>query len=316
MLKAGLSIVFTCFLTLPAAAQMYPPEELQEVGERQVSNVAYTLQRQLFDPLPREIQSALGAIALDMTLYDEVKKGAPPFGAYADSRANKVILPVETLHFWGDMGLIFAWFEAQSCPVGPVLSYLYQVTNTGVRTPPMEAFALNRQRLIADDHTDKLSLRITDTALNFILAHEMGHLYYDHLAVRDLGTRREQERQADDFAMDVLRYLRLQPGGVTYFFLGARYMEGYSWETPFSTHPPTPERLAGIAARLRQNPDTYFPAGLPDARHEIERTRILEMAGTLEGLAQEMRNDVSFGIQTRRLPEFYPMSRLPAACPA
>lgn len=316
MLIIAVAMTSALWLAAPTAAQMYDPAELAHKRSEQFANVEYTIREQLFAPLPADIKSRLGRIALDMPLYDDVQRGAPPFTAYADSLSKEIILPVETLHFWGDMGLIFAWFEARSCPIPPVLSYLYQVVEEGVRTPPMEAFALDRQRLIADDFVDRLSLRITNTALNFVLAHEMGHLFYNHVAARDFASSQAQERAADSFAMDVLADLRLQPFGVAYFFLGARYLEGYSWDVPFSTHPSSPERMEYIAGRIRANPDTYFPAGLPERRRLEERERMLAMAGILEQIARNMRDDLSFGIQTRLLPQIYPLHRLSHACPA
>lgn len=296
------------------AADMYPRATLEQRYLDLRGAVEATVKIDLLNALPFDQYQEVSGLRVEIPLRDK-SPTAPPHTAYARTFDQTIILPIETLHFWGDMGLVFAWFVHRGCISAPISSYFYQIARTPYATPPLTAFNLDKERLIAIPFVDRLSYRITNTAFNFILAHEMGHLYFRHIATRDPSLSQANEIAADRFALDLLERRNMPPIGMAYFFMAARYMEGFSWDAATMTHPPSADRVDAIADRLRAAPDGFLKPGLSAADQAADRARLLSMADDMSGIAQSMRDDKAHRVLTRNLPRVFPASSFATACP-
>jgi predicted Zn-dependent protease len=109
-----------------------------------------------------------------------------------------------------------------------------------------------------------LARKIYGSALAFIVAHELGHIYYQHPDSKDVP--REQERQheveADRFAIQLLRRMGSPPGGEVFFFDLLAHLEQNRFDFPTgeeyehhlasATHPLTSDRLQALGQEIER----------------------------------------------------------------
>lgn len=306
-------------LALPAAtargAEIYPQAALEQRRDDLREAIELTVWSDILLRLTDESQRRLRDISIDITLRDETFQDAPPHTAYAVPATKTIEVPIESLHFWGDMGLVFAWFEHRGCDLGYISSYLYQIGNRLTATPPMEAFALERSALIAVPFVDRLGQRITTTAFNFILAHEMGHLFVSTYAPASDFSSVEHELMADLFAMDAMASRNLPPLGMNYFFFGTRFMPQRETPQGLPSHPPTAERVETMARIITAQIDRFVPPDLQGAERELNRAQLRSIVNNMGELAAWMRNGTAHDILVENLPRRYPAHRLSTACP-
>jgi hypothetical protein len=98
-----------------------------------------------------------------------------------------------------------------------------------------------------------------------VLAHEIGHIRYHHSGYDiPLDQAKQNELEADAFAVELLRRIGLPPLGVTHFFMAATYLcphrgdfaSDIDWEhylrTKF-THPVSTHRLQILSGELKKH---------------------------------------------------------------
>ena len=303
--------IFTCS---SAFAQMYSDAVLEKKVRDQRTNIEFTVFEQLIGPLPADVRFRLDGITLEMPLRDEINVGAPPMTAYADSRGRRIILPASTLQFWGDLPVVWAWFIHRRCDPTPLIAYVRNVVRGRETTPPFEHFGLSFGALVRVPFVDKLSLDITNTAVNFILAHEMGHIFYGDAGSQQPGAK-QRELRADAFALEVLAAANIPPIGIVQFFTAARFADPLALDAVQSSHPISPDRLAVIADRIREQPLDYVNPNLSADRKEEDRGRIVSIADAIDAIAKKMLDDRIIGGIYEGWDEVYSARVAPLACP-
>jgi predicted Zn-dependent protease len=165
---------------------------------------------------------------------------------------------------------------------------------------------------LLDKQVDELSLRFRNSAYAHVLAHEMGHVLHRHPGNRAVpaDVSRSHERQADEFALRVLRRDKQIPMGAILFFQMTAFIVSpgrfdfptvEEWQKALreATHPVTSDRVRGLAEGLRNGADQY------GANREIA----LDVADKLRKIAAEM-DDRDWQLYFRRIGELAPLTRL------
>lgn len=213
---------------------------------------------------PVERLGVLG-LRLDMPLRAE----RHPMNFYADHDAQGPVLsmPVASLRFLGDICLAWAWLNAKGYGLDTVTDYLAILAQRGpegfVGGSPRPLLALGIPADARDDPRVQRDLqRLFDTAVVFLMAHELGHLQAGHRATSDASQSRQQERAADRFALEIMRRSAEAPVGVVAFFTIASHLDGVtSAAATGRSHPTSPERLHAAAEQVRASAADYARSG-------------------------------------------------------
>src|SRR5580704_10509865 len=145
----------------------------------------------------------LGSVVLDFPLENV----GHPMNFYASDGVGKktITLPISSMRFLGDIALADSWLNESGYSIDPVTDYIsmlkYQWPDglVGRRYKPREALG------VPENVTPRQFQRIFDTALVFVLCHELAHLYH-HLATEvSLERSRANEEEADRFGMELMR---------------------------------------------------------------------------------------------------------------
>lgn len=119
-----------------------------------------------------------------------------------------------------------------------------------------------------DTAAETMALSFFNEARAFIIAHELGHIRYNHSSAgASFAQLQQHERQADAFALDALARAEVVPMGAFLLFLAwANYHDNrwdyesdQSWQASLAehTHPLTPERMQALATALIARVGSY-----------------------------------------------------------
>lgn len=286
-----------------AAAQsvvnLYPQEILARDQPRFEQRLGQILRHGLWDFLDGPEKQALADVRLRFPL---VGANGNPFDFYAgpDQGRPTVWLPVLSLKVIEDLCVAWAWRQLHGYSLEPfdeyvaMLKYRAPGDFAGGRYPePLSALGVPARIWEQEPAVDDLSLRLRNSAWAFILAHEMGHLRHGHPgnAAVAPATSQRQEREADQFALDLLARSETIPmGAVLWFQATVGYFPNradfetdaafLAWQQGEATHPVNPGRLQGLALAL----DRAAGDSLDPTHAEVLRfiaTRLATIADTL-----------------------------------
>ncbi len=282
------SIIFALFLSLLPSASLYAQTEghyydKATLIEAQQSN--QKLMQKMLDIgikpyLSAEEKTKLAKVKLEIRLDSDLpetpeREVDSPFAAYAFARTNTIIIPALTLKFLEDLNLAHAWLYVHKCSLETPFEYVSMLKYHRIeefpngRYPlPLDALQIPKDAL-NDPKVDELKWSLSNEARAFILAHELGHIYYQHKGNPPYTSAAESQREeteADRFAVDVLSRSGTIPMGVFNLFMGmAHYAKNRwdfatdrEWETDVkkSSHPLSPQRIYTLATTMEDNLDT------------------------------------------------------------
>lgn len=237
---------------------------------------------------------------------------------FADWQKGVIYLPIHSLLLLEDICTAYAWRYHNGYSMitineyASMLKYRRQSDFPGGKfPPPLQALGIPDNAL-ANMQVSEMSLRFRNSAWAYILAHEMGHIRYRHPgnAVRAEISRRN-ERQADDFALQVLGRDEdhIPMGAILFFQMMAftaspgrfDYSSVEEWQKALqrATHPITSDRVRGLAAGLRNG----------NGKYGANQMIALDVASQLNKLAGEL-DDRDWHFYFRRIGEHAPISRL------
>jgi len=196
-----------------------------------------------------------------------------PFTFY--SMPSAVTMPIFSIKFFDDLMVANAWLNRNG--YSPETAYQYismlkykNVKDFGGRYPePLGALKIPNNAL-DDPNVDSLANKLLDSAIIYILLHELGHVFYDHPGYGPEVPRenaRLNEDQADRFAIEIMRRMNAQPTGMMFVFQAFAYGtpnrgdyksdSEYQAELKKATHPLTEDRMRRIAEGLRAAKDDF-----------------------------------------------------------
>jgi hypothetical protein len=232
----------------------------------------------------------LGDVRLEFPLFGQTRD-AFEFYTQPGAKPARIVLPISSLRFLGDVCLSTGWWRGQQKQgLDPVLGYISR-TKYG-RAPRLSL----RQAIGVPENAREVpavqdfTTKCFSSAALFILLHEMGHVMERG---RGPGGQAE-EVAADAFALEIFRRLKTPPTGSVLFFAAAAHAAPTRWDFPTeqaylkaveqSTHPLTSQRLKAISRELTRHAQDYQD---PDPRRGPELARyagqeILRLADFLE----------------------------------
>jgi hypothetical protein len=217
------------------------------------------------------VRRVLEELRLDFPLSDP--SGSPlNFSSEQTTAGSVVRMPIVSLLFLEDLCTAYAWMDRHGYSPETVdeyvamLQYKPAAEFAGRRYPaPLEALRIPASAVDEPD-AGPLGLRLRNSAYAFILAHEIGHVVFGHPSYERVsrGQARQNEAQADRFALDVLALAGNIPLGAVLYFEASAFMmpnrgafiaQGRSGAEADAaigqqTHPLTADRLQAIALQL------------------------------------------------------------------
>lgn len=183
--------------------------------------------------------------------------------------SSEVHIPASSVRMLGDLVAAWMWLNRRGYSTDTVSEYLailkYQWTSGALRTQryrPLEALGvpadLRSDPTIADEYANVMS-----NILFFIIAHELGHVFYGHQGIRVQDAVQDamkseqsikQEKEADAFALELTQRIGEVPIGIPMFFMFATALEPAPNDPGYGnrrTHPQSSERIRAIATTLR-----------------------------------------------------------------
>lgn len=194
---------------------------------------------------------------------------------YFAERSGRVVMPAMAIRFLGDLGVAYAWLDANGYTMESVTDYIsmlkYQdVSRFGGRYPDPPTALRIPANATDNPRVDNLSQQILSQSVSFILLHEMGHVLYQHQGYGPGVPRtraRENEDEADRFALEVLRRVGQPVSGLLFLLLSmAHFVDHradfgsdaeYQAHLAQATHPLTSDRIKRLSQYLRQNAADY-----------------------------------------------------------
>ncbi|MCP4986787.1 MAG: hypothetical protein GY928_12270 [Colwellia sp.] len=213
--------------------------------------------------------------------------GRDPYEFYATTRPPIVTMPVLSLKFFDDLSTAIAWLQLNHYSIETPYEYVSMLKYKDARDlggrypPPLEALQIPSAAL-HDPAVKRLANKIFDSAMAFILLHELGHLYRDHPGYGPDVPRadnRKHEAEADQFAIEILRRTGTNPTGMSVYFIASAHVVAnrgdYTSDTEYEaalaieTHPLTENRIRMIATSVRSLASD-FARGAPDPVAEVK----------------------------------------------
>ena len=276
---------FLTFLSarLANAQPVLGPFSIPELEQARVSygpGVRAMFYNDLINRLPPTKRSLLANIRLEMPVSED-----PSFPLAARSRSDYgvVELPVRTILFIQQYAALLAYYTRNGCPAIQPFVYARMLVSdkaVGTRPPgPLKAFGLSRA-IYQDEFVRDVARKTAATTLFFILAHELGHLFHNHVPGLQGPASIAQEKQADAFALDAASDVGVFPMGMAMYFQVMAVSEG-----PQNTHPLSSDRMEAIARRVASNPAAFMDPHEDPARFI---PRVLEVAETLRRIARKI----------------------------
>lgn len=281
-------------------------QEMLDVGLRPFMNTEE--QQRLADvklliPLPDELGREV-----------EAQERVDPFLYYSNAEAHTVVMPALSLTFLYDFSYAVAWLRTHDCSLETPFEYISMLKYNGAERfrngqypAPLQALQIPQDDQ-ANEAIDEMALRFFNTARAFILAHELGHIYHQHSGYGPHISReqaRQHEREADTFALGLLRRSATIPMGMLFYFMAVAHWNNNRWDFATqaewenalmqSTHPFVAERLKAMATTLEKNTES-FTRGQPNPAEA--RFIIRFIATNLAGIAQHLDDeDVQLAIK-------------------
>lgn len=262
--------------------RLYSSDELQRANGVYSPNV----RGMVFEDVARYLHGNEISSLRRVTLLQPWNRTVDPFEFSANPATGAVLVPTLSVKFFDDVSIATAWFERHGCNKESVFDYVAAMDFSDLDLPPpLTALAVPPKAYELDDYVDDVSQKTLKSALVFLLLHELGHVHHRHRPYDQISAAdaQKQEAEADLFAMQVLRRMRLPPLGMTVWFMAASMRDPLIEGSPSQTHPLTSSRLRAIAAELRRRPGDFIE---PANRGRITPEQILAVAGDIDGIGR------------------------------
>ncbi len=293
-MKRALTAVLFVILTLPDGglaapdlSDLYPQTELAERQSRYGPNLQWNFENLVLGSLTPDERARLGQVRLATPLQAEGQMRGHPLAFYAGG--HTVTMPILSVKFFDDLTLAWAFFWAKELSLEPVTDYLGMLKYRDPReiggrfAPPLEALGVPPDIWKSDKVIDDVSQKALKSALVWVMAHELGHIYFRHQGYAGVSPvqARHNEAEADRFANTIMRRIGESPSGMAQFFMmmvhfdpnQTDFADVAAWEAyqaEEATHPLTAARLNAIADDLERDPQE-FAASDSDIRAGTER---------------------------------------------
>ncbi|MGB0503899.1 MAG: hypothetical protein ACPGGD_07590, partial [Thalassolituus sp.] len=128
-----------------------------------------------------------------------------------------------------------------------------------------------------------INQRCLQSALAFLLLHELGHWHHQHKPYSVISHRRAQaqEIESDSLAIEVMGRMSTPPYGIVTWFMVTGLMAP---DNP-TTHPLSSTRLQSIALALKTTPERFISR---DNQNTLTRADVLTLANDINTIAETL----------------------------
>jgi len=300
-----LNVFFIWFVTMGAHAKdlsnMYSIDVLSAKKQRYAPNIQWNWDNLVIGSLTWQEKSKIGGVSLEFPVFAEGKVKGDPMAFYSSPAHGVVTIPILSVKFLDDLSIAFAWLEENGYSTETVLEYLTMLKYSNankfpgrVYPDPLKALCIPANAL-DNPRVDDLAQKILKSAIVWIMAHELGHVYFKHAGYGgSVSISQKNEIQSDAFATEIMRRVGVAPAGMAYFFLFVTHWvpsrgdfasdsEWNGYLTKKATHPLTSKRMQIMANDLNSKAADF-------SRIEIDRyasiQRVKYIASQIEGVAR------------------------------
>ncbi|MCP4318033.1 MAG: M48 family metalloprotease [Hyphomicrobiales bacterium] len=220
-------------------------------------------------------------------------KAREPFAFATDGQNRVIYMSIQSLKFLDDLSIADAWLNRNGYSQESLYNYLTMLRNWQAPEPPPPVLSTLcvPENVLDDPDVDSLSQKSFATSIVFIMLHELGHVYLDHGGYEgvDPSVARQNESDADAYALKILARIGDVPLGVVNMFLTMAYLhesrQDFSSDSQHElrlaarTHPLSAERLRDFADALEATAADYTGGGL-------SRVQIIATAAQIRIVAQ------------------------------
>jgi hypothetical protein len=261
-----LIVCFCLFLAGPAGSAMYTPAEMASERARIESRLSHLHQLLTLPQFLEPDAHFLATVRIDLP---DVAPDGDPMGFSAVGQ--RVFMPLSGLKFIEDLTMAYAWRYHSGLSLEPFDEYLAMLRwkpepdwPDGRYIDPLNAFGVPDRIWERDMAIGELGTSLRNEAWAFILAHELAHVLYRHPGNRVAASESQaNERQADEFAMNLMERSTTIPMGAILFFQATTVFyasradlpsdrEYQRWQRERATHPVNADRLLAIAEHLQR----------------------------------------------------------------
>jgi hypothetical protein len=252
-------------------ASFYDKQTLRYWSQQMPPGIRENMEQVIWPKLTPQEKQVLAGLTIEFPL--EETKQPMNFYAFDNGRRKVVSMPISSLRFFADLALAYTWLNENGYSIDTVTDYLAMIKYqwplgklAGNPYRPREVLGIP-QGASADPSVQRAVQRTFGTAVVFILAHELGHLYHHHAVATSPADSRLQEEEADRFALEITRRISEAPVGMTFFFTIMAHLEPYASDAGYSesrtraTHPVTAARLRAIANGLERQAEDFSRTG-------------------------------------------------------
>jgi hypothetical protein len=283
---AGINIPTALALELPA----YDDNFLAEWQQRYPPGILSNFNQVILPRIDAAERQALQGVGFRFPLRIDDRE---PFAFAADAQNRTIYMSVQSLKFLDEISIAIAWLDRNGYSTESVYNYLTMVKNWQASEPPPPILPTLciPENVLSNPDVDSLAQKSFSTAVVFIMLHELGHIFHGHSGYVgvDPTVARENESEADTYALNVMARLGDVPLGVVNLFLTMAYL--FESRTDFSsdqdhelrlaarTHPLSAERLRRFADALQATAGAYSGRGLT-------QVEIIAITGQIRIVAQ------------------------------
>lgn len=285
-MKRLLLVLLTLGLAGPSASlardfsKLYPAAELERVGAIYAPNI----EGMLFQDIARYLRDDELETLRRVRIWQPRDRTVDPFEFFASSDDGVIVVPTLSVKFFDDLAVAIAWFEDKGCRKEAIFDYVAALDYSDlVLDQPHRVLGVPPKAWEQSAYVDDVSQKALKSAIAFIVLHELGHVHHGHRGYDGItaAEARAQEREADRFAMRVLRRMHLPPLGVALWFMAVSLRDPLVPGSPRQTHPLSSDRMRSIAGELRRRPGDFIE---PLNRGRIDENAILGVANDIDGI--------------------------------
>ncbi len=254
------SLLFLIFLSGKSLAAdfslLYPPDQLIKAQETYIKSIQTLLFQDIRPYLSINEWQTLSKTKVNLPLqsnkYDL-------FNYSTNLTSGKIIIPTLSIKFFDDLSVAFSWYEHYQLDKREIINYITKIYESNhPPIPPLLALGIpeNAREINVIVNTD--AQKTLKSALIFLILHNLGHCHFHHTQYSIISNQRIQlqEKQADEFALEVMARMHILPQGMVHWFTVTALLANQHTVK----HPISPDRLYDIAKWLKSNSKKFFHA--------------------------------------------------------
>jgi Peptidase U49 len=284
--------------------KMYDAAVLESTAANAQKVLTESLQNWIVPALPPEQRVLASSIRISVPRESD----GMLLNFYARHADKTVLVPASSLRLVGDLLYAWAWLTANGNSPETVLAYLsmlkYQYAGQRQVSTGLSPHAvLGIPARVRDDPVLRQQVDWQfNSAMFFILCHEVGHIVLGHRVAEEglaPSASRAQELEADAFALNIMRSIGQSPEGPVFLLLFASVLEPFVIDDkalrPFPrTHPLGVDRVTAISSYIKANARGFARVQADPtkaAAHYADMADQIEVAvkGVLDDLGTQQR---------------------------